>query len=100
MHDGVHYLHLGERSVSVFAASILGGAYKGKDIAERMTLRHAVSDMPFAIGRIKRDDGEAFCDRKYSTATTLADSFSWQEATEVTCPRCLEILRRYRRMWP
>lgn len=80
--------------MSLYAASILAGAYKGKDISERVTLRHAVSDAAITIGRLKRDDGEAFCDKQQSTATNLADSFSWQEVAMVTCPRCLKILGR------
>lgn len=78
----------------IYAASILAGAYKGKDISERVLLRHAVSDAAITIGRLKRDDGEALCDRQQSTATNLADSCTWQEVALVTCPRCLDILRR------
>jgi hypothetical protein len=73
----------------VFAAGVLAGAYKGGGL-ERTLLQHAVSDEPVREGRLKREPGEAFCDRKLD----LVDSVMWEPSIAVTCPKCIEIVRK------
>ena len=81
---------------NLYTAHLLGGAYKGKRADLSVILAHAVSDQPIRIGRLKRDEGEALCNKNYNTSSTLADSASWEPGVaQVTCPKCLEILARH-----
>lgn len=80
--------------MSLHAAFMLAASYIGED---RTQLAHAVSDEPIVLGRVKRDSGEAICSKRYNdTDGNLADSATWIALSGVTCPRCMEILRRYR----
>ncbi len=74
----------------IAGAGVLAAAYKGKDISERALLVHAVCDEAFVDGRLHREAGEAFCNRKLD----LVDAGGWQPTAEITCPRCAEILAR------
>jgi hypothetical protein len=76
--------------LKIFAAGVLAGAYRGRDISLRATLSHAVADRSFKIGRLARTEGEAFCDRSLD----LVDLAVWEEGTAVTCPRCQNIMTR------
>ena len=73
----------------VFGAGVLAGAYKGKGL-DRTLLTHAVSDEPVREGRLKREAGEAFCKRSLD----LVDAMAWEPASAITCPQCLEIVRK------
>jgi hypothetical protein len=73
----------------VFGAGVLAGAYKGGGL-ERTLLVHAVSDEPVSEGRLKRNAGEAFCNRKLD----LVDPFGWGPADTINCPKCLEIVQK------
>jgi hypothetical protein len=77
-------------TAEIKAAGILSGAYKGKDISQRALLSHAVSTVDVSVGRLVRKAGEAFCNRKLDTA----DYYSWQDAAQVDCPKCRDILAR------
>jgi hypothetical protein len=72
----------------IYADGVLAGAYRGKDIAGRTLLMHAVSDRRIQIGRLKREPGEAFCDRNLQVAGC------YEAGDKIDCPRCLEIVRR------
>lgn len=80
-------------TLKIFAAGVLAGAYRGKDISARATLAHAVADRAFRIGRLAREEGEALCDRSLD----LVDSCVWEAADKVTCPKCQEIAARLAR---
>lgn len=79
------------KQATIYAAGVLAGAYRGRDISARELLKHAVADAPIAIGRLKRDAGEALCDRSIH----VVDSEQWEPITKVTCPRCKTLLRRW-----
>ena len=84
-----------EEPSNIYAAPVLGGAYKGGRADLSRMLKHAVSDVPIHVGRLKREPGEAFCDKKLNDADgNLADSGTWTNSKDVTCPKCLEILAR------
>ena len=72
----------------VFGAGVLAGAYKAG--VEGTLLIHAVSDERVAEGRLKREPGEAFCKRTLD----LVDSMAWEASDAVTCPKCIEIVKR------
>lgn len=76
--------------IKLFAAGVLAGAYKGADISDRALLKHAVADAAVTVGRLKREAGEALCNRKVNTV----DSYVWEPVSEVTCPKCREIAAR------
>lgn len=73
----------------VFGAGVLAGAYKGGG-EYRTLLTHAVSDERVVEGRLKRERGEAFCNRKLD----LVDPFGWEPADTINCPKCLEIVKK------
>ncbi len=82
---------------TVYAAWMLGGSYKGKNRPLDTILAHAVCKEPIHIGRLKRDAGEAFCNKKYNTSTgNLSDEDSWESESSVTCPKCRETIDRIR----
>ena len=78
----------------IYAAPVLAGAYRGKDISNRTLLWHAVSDQPIAppsaFGRLRRDIDQALCNR----AVDLADDSTWKGGDAITCPKCIEIVKR------
>lgn len=73
--------------MAIYSSSVLAGAYKGSD---KIMLTHATSDEAITLGKMKRESGEAFCNKKLN----LADSCVYEAVSEVTCPKCLEILAR------
>jgi Zn finger protein HypA/HybF involved in hydrogenase expression len=77
-------------ATKVFAAGVLAGRYIGKDITERPLLNHAVSDTEVSEGRLKREPGEAFCSKKIE----LVDSVVWEDADQISCPKCKDIVAR------
>lgn len=85
-------------TINVYAAGVLAGAYgfkgrRGGFDENKTMLLHAVSDADFTVGRLKREAGEAFCNKNLSTATNLADSGSWEsDVKKVDCPKCVGIL--------
>lgn len=93
MRDGDRGLRKDDRDM-IYAAPVLAGAYKGKDISDRTLLWHAVSDQPIAppsaFGRLRRGIDQALCNR----SVDLADDSTWQGGAEITCSRCLEIVKR------
>lgn len=74
---------------------MLAGSFRGADFAGRY-VHHAVCDGPVKEGRLKRDAGEAFCNRRINDVDgNLSDSGGWSDnVSEIDCPRCLEILHR------
>jgi hypothetical protein len=70
------------------ADGVLAGAYRGSRAGLSKTLLHAVSDVPFTIGRLKRDFGQALC------VPSLDMAGYFQPLAEVTCPRCRDIITR------
>lgn len=74
----------------IAGAGVLAAAYRGKDLSQRALLVHAVSDKAVVLGRLRREAGEAFCNRKLD----LVDEGGWQPAADVTCPKCAAILSR------
>jgi hypothetical protein len=77
----------------IYAAGVLAGAYKGRDIGVRDLLSHAVSDVPIEFGRLKRNEGEAFCNRSID----VVDSGDWKSGLEISCARCQKIVDRMTR---
>ena len=75
---------------AIFSAGVLAGAYKaGRENAT--LLKHGVSNGPVREGRLKREYGEALCDRNIDTV----DEGAWGPASEITCPKCKEIVARH-----
>jgi len=70
------------------ADGVLAGAYRGGRADLSKTLLHAVSDVPFTIGRLSRRAGQALC------VPSLDMAGYYQPLSEVTCPRCREIITR------
>lgn len=70
------------------ADGVLAGAYRGKGASLATTLLHAVSDVPFTIGRLRRSFGQALC------VPSLDMAGYFQPLSEVTCPRCRDIIVR------
>ena len=82
----------GADDLQLAGAHVLAGAYRGKDISARATLCHAVSRRDINEGRLKRRAGEAFCNRKID----VTDPYGYVDASEIDCPKCLEIVARLR----
>lgn len=57
------------------------------------TLIHACADEDFVHGRLKREAGEAFCDRKLNTVAK-EDSYGFEPIETISCPRCLQIISK------
>ena len=74
----------------IFAAGVLAGAYRAGRL-EAVLLKHGTSNGPVREGRLKREYGEALCDRKIN----LVDEVIWEPASEITCPKCKEIVARH-----
>lgn len=75
----------------IFSAAVLAGAYRGKNIRDRVLLNHATSDVPLSVGRFRRVAGEALCSKNLD----LVDAGAWSSFGDITCQRCLEILARW-----
>ena len=79
--------------LQIAGVGVLAGAYRGKGaLSGRHLLTHGVSHRDINEGRFKRRAGEAFCDRKLN----VADSYVYEDASKIDCPKCLEIVDRLR----
>ena len=70
-----------------YSAGVLASAYA--DLKGSVMLSHAVSE-GFSNGRLVRDYGTALCSKKLN----LADRCMWDDVGKVTCPICIEIVKR------
>jgi hypothetical protein len=85
---------LAERAApGLVGAGVLAGAYKGKDIAERVTLIHAASTVPVKKGRFSRQANQAFC----RSSIDIVDPYGYAPPSTINCPACLEIVARLTR---
>lgn len=74
--------------IKLFACGVLAASYRGRDLSQRALLSHAVSDAPLSVGRLKREAGEALCNRDLGMCGESAP------IERVDCPKCLEIIAR------
>lgn len=77
-------------SIPIFGAPVLAGAYRGRDIGQRVTLTHAAALVPIHAGRFKRDSDRAFC----KPSIDISDRYGWESGIAIDCPKCLEIVGR------
>lgn len=77
-------------SIPIFGASVLAGAYRGKDISQRAMLTHAAALVPIRASRFKREGDRAFC----KPSVDIGDRYGWDGGVAINCPACLEIVGR------
>lgn len=85
-------------TVVVKGTGIFAGAYRNGAPGDGDTvLTHACFETDTTVGRLRREAGQALCNRKLN-ACAFEDATMFEDATKIDCPKCLAIVARIRAM--